>query len=1321
MKSKFLRILALILVMSSLLSMFAIFASADEATGEDGETADKGDNNVELMYYRTYDEGWDIFNGMGLQRNNATSENLTSFEIDHETTVEGKYNYFWRMTVGDDTTHQFLQMTGAEKNNVGSVFEFDFMTDDVTSIANPVIFNTKGESTSDRYACNLMKIQDNKVYFLGSSVSTLQIQPGAWTRIQIIADYTYEPTESELAAIADKPSAEYFRLYIKYGPADGSSTMQLLNDEPLVCLAPAGNGIKLIRFQTSASDFPAGKDSNSGNSICFDNVKYYEGTNEIVNLTKDMGHGLNVNEQYPITEEILGGSDVAGSANDIGAALSMKVGVDYCYLNKARTAIFEKDGVAYGAPVKVDGKVMVPLLTVLKYIGYTATIHPDEVYVDVPTGLTPAVHLKVGKNEAYMGGETIQLDAAPGYINAGKDSEGNDLNYLVIALSDVDKLFEGYYTDYDDMGYMVVGKYANMLDRDENLVMMLTIMKKFVFDYYDGDRIYNDILEHTNFEHPYIFANGDQLEMLYNEYTQLQAEKDAGTLVEGSERYWMWYGYNKILENGQWYYTVFAKPDENDTFDTYAGLMSDEEYFETYGKERGGRSLNQPYLNASGYDEGGRSPITNRTQALEAMAYAYALTRDDKYLQLAYEVAIVLGSWTHWGPGHFLNCADSSNDFAVYYDWTYQGYMSLVERGVKRINEDGQEEDYDVAVLAEILARQGVHEGYLSTNGLCDHVSPVVGLGGSSYSQRTNNWAAVCVGGMTVASLVVLDGHAGEQYVEEAKYILGENLKSLLDLGMDIYAPDGAYIEGPGYWNYGTNTFFRMCAALDSATGTNYGLMDCWGIDTTCYYACHTEDNNSNYFPFHDGSVGSQDTSYFFYVANYFGDATLYDVRLNQINSRYKTATVIDMIYYPRDIEIVADEIQLDYYSESIDLFATRSSWQEDGLFASMIGGKNKVSHGQIDAGDFVYHNGGNIWIYDLGTENYNCTGFWPDSTRYRFYVMKPEGNNTVAIASDTAVPYGQLLSAEAKAYAWGSNEHGAYVAYNMGDALGSNVSKWERGMLLTNDRKTTVIQDQITFRNTQKVYWFAHYSINNVNNVLLSDDGRTAYLREYMGTDEHGQPIYQTLRLSIVAANQTLKFQMMTTYQFIHNDKNSGTYSPDEIIALGGAAENSRSQYRKLAISSGEALGFEVAVVIELVDDETIGKKTELEVGYEFQSMSSWEPYADTRGVEVDTGDTVVRRGIPNINVHIVESLSKIKDMEAKGTLYAGKIKDYYRALTDSYYAIRMIGSDMPADYAEQVALLNQYRKDFTEYRNAIVKLQKDQLEFVYKLMSVV
>lgn len=1316
MKSKFLRILSFILIVSSLISMLAIFANADTTgAGSENGTNDKA---FELMYYRTFNEGWDMKNGMSHVDQGSTGS--TIFGIDYEETLEGKYNYFFRMEL-DSSDNDYLELDGSARNDIGAVVEFDIMTDDVANFNEAITFGTRGSSYTNRSDYGLLKVVNNEVYLMSDYVSepvfTLTKQ---WMRISLIFDYSYvhvpitdSMTPAEIAD-AKVQNNNHFQLYVYYGPADGSEESTLLGGEPLVLEARSGKGLQLIRFQSTGNDSA----ENYGSTICIDNLAYYEGTTKLQTITSDMGCGSIPTMGYAITEEIKGGASGKNSSDDIGAVLCMKVGVNNCYFNRTKTAIATDDnGNAYGAPIKsADGQVMVPLHMVLKYMGYESYVHPDGEYIDVATGLSEA-NLIIGNVNATIDGETVQLSAAPAYAT---DKHGN--TYIVIALNDVERLFPGYYSDYDEMGFMVVANYPDMLDRSKNQGAMVSIMKEFVFDYYTGEDLYNDVKEHTNnFQHPYILANGQQIDTLYQEYQKLNADMEAGLIEEGSEAYWMWVHYQRIVDTGERSYKYYAKPDDQGGYDTFVGVAPDE-YDEAGNNKRGTYSLDQNYLSTSGYDIGGRSDIMNRMSYLQNMAYAYVLTHDIKYLQLCYELAVIFGEWTHWGPGHFLNCADASNWYAVFYDWTYNGYVELADKGVTRLNGEA----YDVKVLAEILARQGVHEGYLSTNGLCDHVSPVVKIDGSFYNTRENNWAAVCVGGMTVAGLAVLDGNAGEQYVKEAKYMMQENLKSLLALGMDIYAPDGSYHEGPGYWNYGTNNYFRMCAALDSAAGRNYGLMDCWGIDTTCYYACHTEDNDAKFFPYHDGHVGSQDTSYFFYVANYFNDATLYDVRLNQINGNIKTASLIDMIYYPRDVEISSDAIKLDYYSERIDLFATRDSWERGGLFASMIGGKNKLTHGQIDAGDFVYHNGGAIWIYDLGTENYNAPGFWPDSTRYKYYVMKPEGNNTVAITTDPdAVPYGQKLDAEAKANNWNSNDHGAFVTYDMGNTLGENVQSWNRGMLLTNDRKTTVIQDQIIFQNMQTAYWFAHYSLKYVERVELANNGKTAYMKRYIGTNEHGEREYQTLRLSILSpSSDNLKFQLMDCYTFVHKEGVGATYSPDEIVALGngvaGTEERSRSDYRKLAITNGESLKFEVAVVIELIDTETQGKVTELELGYEWTDMADWEPYADERGLKVDTGDTVVKRGIPKIDIHLVQSINKIKSIESKGNLYTEKLKDYYRALTDAYYAVRLIGSDMPAGYETEIAAMNQYKEAYTAFRSEINKYQKTQYNFTYKLMGL-
>ena len=1277
MKSKFLRILALILVMSSLLSMFTIFASA-AGTSAAAKSGEAENGSFELMYNRTFDDDLDDLAGM------SSTTGGTEFKVE-----ENAGNKFLSMNLGVAAAdgHDYVEITGASRGEIGSVIEFDVMVKSNVSVNNPVSIHTTGGATE----IDVLNIQDNKVSFLGGDYADVfTMTPGTWYTIQVILDY-------ENAA-----DANTFNLIIKHGEA--GSNMQELTNEPIPTQAASGNGVSLIRLQAT------GEDAGNSASVCFDNIKYYEGANEIVNITADMGNGTILGGA--------GGSGTAGTESDLAASLSMKVGVNYSYVNGARTPILESDGTVYGAPVKLNGQVMIPLLAVVDYIGSEAAVNGNSVVI---TGSSNA-SLTVGSTVATAADKNVTLETAPAWQNAGED-----LQYVVVSLADVNKLFPKYYTDYDATGYIVVSTSADLLDREQNMSAMISIMKKFVFDSYDGDSIYNDVKENTNFNHPYLLANGDDLARIRAEYNALKAEAEAGEIEDYSEKFWKLRNYYSIISAGQDAYEIYAAKDINGTYDTYAGVKALANIASDY-------SLQQSNTNNLGYDISGRSDIANRTALLEAMTYAYVLTEDTKYLELSYEVAMYLGEWTHWGPGYFLNCADAASDFAIYYDWTYQGYVKLAQEK-KRI--DGS--DYKVATLAQILANQGVHEGYLSINGECDHPSEkapdVNGVKTYNYLSRNDYWSAVSVNGMTLASLAILDGNVGAVFMDEAKQVLGTSLGALMSKGLDLYAPDGSYDAGPSYWNYGTNSLFNVCAALDSATGGNYGLMNAWGIDTTCYYAIHTEDNNAQYFAYHESSAGSYDGSYFFYVAKYFNDATLSKVRYDQINSGLKNASILDMLFYPAASDMsAAGDIALDYYAESADLFATRSGWEKDAIFVSMIGGKNNNAYGQMDAGDFVYHNGGLAWIVDLGTENNGCKGLWDSATRYRYYVMKPEGNNTITITSDKKTPYGQDLSGQAEAYKWGSNEYGSYVAYDMGKSLGASVYKWERGVLLTNDRKTTVIQDQVDMAgNMHTVYWFAHYNVDVVNGgVSISADGKTAYMKHYLGTNEHGEKLYQTLRLSIVTPSVSpLKFQVMSTYSFV----NTNTYSASDVASLGGYAENSRDKYMKLAICGDNVNKFDLAVVIELVDDTTIGTKSEIEVGYSFVKMSddAWIPTEDTRGVQVDNGNAVERRGTPNVKDHLYESVMTIKQLDEKGTLYTTKVDTYFKALSDAYYAVRFIGRDMPktmedpADPTKTINIendlllvYNAYNKEFTKYRQAVSALQKSQRDFANSLLVI-
>jgi hypothetical protein len=225
--------------------------------------------------------------------------------------------------------------------------------------------------------------------------------------------------------------------------------------------------------------------------------------------------------------------------------------------------------------------------------------------------------------------------------------------------------------------------------------------------------------------------------------------------------------------------------------------------------------------------------------------------------------------------------------------------------------------------------------------------------------------------------------------------------------------------------------------------------------------------------------------------------------------------------------------------------------------------------------------------------------------------------------------------------------------------------------MLVTNDRKTVVIQDEISFKKFEEVMWIGHTAAD----IEIDKSGKVAYLTNY---DENGK-VY-VLRASLVS-RVDFRFETETTDtgRVLKN-----TYGNSDYKANGGVLPYSRSGIQRLVIRSGPVLTFNVAVVLELVD----GVDSSMPLGYDWSLMASWEPIAEG----ANTGTGVVTRGnavksdikkeVANLNMYV-------KNL---GTAYTKDIAAFYDSLTLITYTLKTF---KPADLDSN--LINSY----DEYRD--------------------
>lgn len=1291
MKGKFTRLLALLLMFTLLLSVFTVFISAEETEDEE-----KVDEYVELGWNRTYDEGWAITNGFRADSGPSASDD-ENFHIDYEEDINGDRNYFVRFEFGERTADVYFQqyLSGFKTY---TVLQFDVMIDGQMSYIG-------------RFAYTQISSGLGQNSILGINAdgnwTAMGVEMCPYTSEWVTMTYVFDWTDMK-EDINDKGQVQ------PYGSCTVMATDRegnLLNMSGKPDVVKKAYTLNAFRLGIHTTTVP-------GESYCFDNLRYYHTTSGRVLSTEELnelGCGSMVNKNAEIVIDIQGNGAVGAGTSAMKGSAAYKVGVNRFLKNgdTAANILTADNGEAYGAPVVIDGKVFVALQPVLDHLGYSYYSHSNGAAYDISSGQT-ATSIYADRTSAIADGKDVYLTAPPTYLH--QTIGGKEYSYLAVCMDDIEQLFPGVYVDYDTMGLFVISKHDGLISRD-NLSAMLSLMKKFIFDNPTGAVIREAVSLKTEAEngaalqHPYIYATQPTFDHLKSVYEAKVGDADfdplltkfLGNSVSGL-RSWLETWATIVYANDEGYAQALKDYQENGVGIMFSdGVICLPELTakpgNIYDPTHVGRRAHTNKIiterdaalaTNNGYDPaGGRlTEAMGMVDNIVNLAYAYQLTRDENYARIAYDFLAGMAEWNHWGNGHFLNAADTAQYFAVSYDWLYNAFVELNEK--YPLGEDAEGEPvlgrYDPQVLANGLYRNAVYDGYLvgvkktyreGTRQILPGTTH-----GTIYLTATQNWNAVCNTGVSIAALALL----GETDEEKTTYIdtmLGECYNGLVTYGLDCYAPDGSYPESAGYWAYGTTQLFKLIAAYYSATGTDFGLFNAWGLDKTCYYAINVVSNDGYRFGYHDDDgYGDLDSSQFAFVGYLLQDDTISALRFNQIKNG-NGCSIFDAFYWNSDLLSNDVELPKSYFMEGIDTYVIRDSWDKGALFVGLHGGPNSVNHGNIDAGTFYYVNKGTEWFCELGGESYTVGNYFGTATRYTYYRTNTEGQNTICITSDQAnMKYGQRLEGVAKTLAYGTNEYGGYHILDMESCydVKDNVFTAYRGLYVTNDFKTTVLQDNIRFNGFTSMWWFAHTTCE----IEIDASGKVAYLKD--ANDN-------ILRCTLVTRARGYAFEVLSAY----DTKLNATLSVKD-----NNKQADRSAYKKLAISGIDTLDFNCAVVFEMIESKTDAPECAYTLEMygkglfdTFTGEVTWKPFPEKVQSNVGVNNSlVIVPFIPNFKIS--------QNTMAEAVTFIGYIpfeRRFNTNMEDMYNKLASVEYAMQAYYFDNDPNLPDYESYKSDY----------------------
>ena len=456
------------------------------------------------------------------------------------------------------------------------------------------------------------------------------------------------------------------------------------------------------------------------------------------------------------------------------------------------------------------------------------------------------------------------------------------------------------------------------------------------------------------------------------------------------------------------------------------------------------------------------------------LSYAYRMTNNREYAKRAETELLAISSFSDWNPSHFLDVGEMTLGVAIGYDWLYD-YLSPESR----------------RIIRNAIVAKGI--------------KPSMDKQYNSFLTAQNNWSQVCNAGISYGALSI-----AEDYPELSKQIIERSLNNIY---MGDYAPDGAYPEGAGYWSYGTSFSAMFISAIEKIFKTDFGLSQTEGFKQTPVYAQDMVAPDKFIFNYSDsdesGKAGLNATLFWF--ANKFNDSSLLWTQkeeltkdhISQSNNRILPALLI----WAKGIKTksIFSPSQLMFCGQGPSPVALmRTSWTDNtALFLGYKLGSPAVSHAHMDVGSFVFVANGVRWAADFGMQQYesleskglNIFNTSQKSQRWQIFRYKNSAHNTLTFDGKL-----QVSSGYAKIDKSLNSDTLMYAISDLSNVYKNQIKKATRGVAIVN-KQYAVIRDEIEpVSDSKMVRWNMMTKTKIVsikgNTAILSQNGTKLMLR---------------------------------------------------------------------------------------------------------------------------------------------------------------------------------------------------------------------------------